>query len=529
MTDSLGRRLLRRIRLSAVNATPVPTSRGKPPEAADIAAARDALTQGGVTAAERLLELVVSADRCGGELQAVAIDALTTSSPQAWLALDLVSRRSWWAFPAWWRDAVDQAAKGDSVLGVVVASFHPDGHVREAATARLSEAEHVLVDPSIALRCADWVGQVRDRARLAFERRLDIALLPTLESAGTIALLVARRHSGSWLAATIGDRLQAATTNELRTLARSSQPLLRRAAVGVAVAQQRFALDELVDFAVQETDLPARLTCGVAAIEIARSSGQLGTIAPLLRSPATRLRQTVMIAFDQAGDSGAAIAGLADRAGSVRETAQRLVRANDTEPADVYRDALNDQPPAIWAIAGIGETGSAADVPLAERFLDESRSRARAEAVRALRRLKAATPQRLTPLLSDPSPGVCKQVGRALEPIAGELDPGRLRALLGAAEQRHTREAAYRLLRARDPWTRLGTNLELLDDELEALRTRARVDILGWLAHEAASTYRPPAPEEAAELGRAIDARTNVLGRSTAEALRFHIGLPSAE
>jgi hypothetical protein len=173
-------------------------------------------------------------------------------------------------------------------------------------------------------------------------------------------------------------------------------------------------------------------------------------------------------------------------------------------------------------VCTIGETGSSTDAVLVEPLLDDARTGVRAEAVRALRRLDLVEPDRIAPLLSDPSPTVCKQATIALMPLARQLDMERLRQLLRSQGPSHTRVAAYRLLRARSAWTRLQTNLELLDDESEEFRTRARADILGWIANEAASTYQRPDPEMADELARAIDDRAAVLGPSAVEALRFH-------
>ncbi len=524
MTDSLGRRLLRRIR-SGAPSHQVDASSHAPPTLDELRAARDAVSRGGPTAAEAFLELVVAADRHGGGVRTVALHEITSSSPQGWLALDLASRRQWWAFPTWWRSAVDQAAKGESVLGVLVASFHPDGHVREAATARLAELGDIAVSPALAIRCGDWVAQVRDRARPAIEKRLEGDLVGTLESAGAVALLTSRRQTGNWLAATIQQHLRTSSAETIRAVARSSHALVRRSVLAIAVEQQRLDLLELVDLAAADSDLPARLTCGRAAINLAERTRNLDVLGRLLANPATQLRQAAMIALDRAGESRAPVELLADRARSVRDTAQRLVRSHGSDPADVYRPAVAERLPPVWAIAGLGETGSREDAHLIEPLLDDRRSRIRAEAVRALRRLDVVSLDRFTSLLSDSSPAVCKQAANALVPLASQLDSRHLWHLLRTGERTHTRVGAYRLLRARDAWTRLATNLELLGDESEELRMRARMDILGWLANEAASTYQAPTPELASELTRAIEARSEQLGRATTKALRFHVGV----
>jgi len=75
-----------------------------------------------------------------------------------------------------------------------------------------------------------------------------------------------------------------------------------------------------------------------------------------------------------------------------------------------------------------------------------------------------ATPDTIGALLEDPSAAVTRQVVAALRPFAAGLGVHRLRTLLGAAQPPHIRLAAYRLLREHDVWTRLRTDLELIDD-----------------------------------------------------------------
>lgn len=93
---------------------------------------------------------------------------------------------------------------------------------------------------------------------------------------------------------------------------------------------------------------------------------------------------------------------------------------------------------------------------------------------------------------------------------------------LSADQPTHTRRGAYRLLRGHGPWTRLATNLEILGEPTDELQPRALIDIRDWLAHESATSYTPPTPEVEARLARAIDDRADLLGASTARALRFH-------
>ena len=149
----------------------------------------------------------------------------------------------------------------------------------------------------------------------------------------------------------------------------------------------------------------------------------------------------------------------------MRAVAQAAVRRAGGDPADSYRQHLRTAPvPDSGAIAGLGETGTRQDASLIRPSLAHPLPRGRAEAVRALRRLEAATPGTIGALLEDPSAAVTRQVVAALRLLAAGLDIDHLRTLLGAAQPTHVRIAAYRLLREHDVWTRLRTDLELIND-----------------------------------------------------------------
>lgn len=523
MANSLVRRLLRKLRpeASPEHADPVPPPVPAPTE---LSSTRENLARGGPGAAKSFLELVIAADRAGGSHRAVAWEETASLRPRDWLVVDLATRRQWWNFPSWWHTAVERATRDASSLGVLVASFHPDGYVREAATARLAELEGPVATPALALRCGDWVPQVRERARSAFERRLGRDVVGTLESAGEVALLASRRQAGVWLATTIDRHLRQTTDAQISALVRSPDPLVRRVARAVAVEQVRLDVPQLLALNVREGDLPSRLICGRAAIEIAASTKDLDVLRRMAADQSAQLRQAALTALDEAVETEAVKEGLQDRAGSARAVAQRLVRSSGGDPAEIYRTNAAATPPSAWAVAGLGETGSRDDRVIIEPVLHDPRPRVRAEAIRALRRLDVVEHERITSFLSDPSPAVVKQAVMALEPHARHVDLGPLRDVLRAGQAMHTRQGAYRLLRARDPWTRLTTNLELLGDQSDELSTRARADIGAWLAHDAARIFESPSPELASELVRLIDARAQVLGPTKTEALRFHIG-----
>ncbi|HEY3471966.1 MAG TPA: HEAT repeat domain-containing protein, partial [Amycolatopsis sp.] len=184
------------------------------------------------------------------------------------------------------------------------------------------------------------------------------------------------------------------------------------------------------------------------------------------------------------------------------------------DPAARYR-AMAVSPASI---AGLGETGTAADAGRLEQALTHERPRVRATAVRGLRRI-APESAAVRPLLTDPSPAVTRQVVAFLR--GKPVDSTALRALLAADQPLHTRRAAAALLRDRDVWTRLHTDLALLRDD--DLADSAHRDLHTWL-EQSAGIYSTPSPELAAE----IEALLVRVPEGLARRIRFTLGRPAA-
>jgi hypothetical protein len=113
------------------------------------------------------------------------------------LSLD-VSLRHVWA-----RVGDDELPDGEPLV-LALTACHPDGHVREVAVGRLGELGHQLVPPVLALRAADWVPQVRERARTAIDRRLGQRSALAMLALAPMARALRARRDGRWLADRLG-------------------------------------------------------------------------------------------------------------------------------------------------------------------------------------------------------------------------------------------------------------------------------------------------------------------------------------
>lgn len=195
-------------------------------------------------------------------------------------------------------------------------------------------------------------------------------------------------------------------------------------------------------------------------------------------------------------DSGVA-AYLDDDAPLVRAVARDTARRLGIDAREHYRTATGAAEPALGAIAGLAETGSASDalLLLLLRLLTHSRARIRAQAVRSLRLLEAIVAPEVLPLLRDSSPAVVREVTTALRPVAGTLPPSLLWQLLGDARV-ELRRSGYRLLRGRSVDVQLRAALILTHDRDPRLAERGKADVTRLARDGARTTWRRTPPPE---------------------------------
>ena len=497
------------------------------PRAEDLPELFNQADSGTAAGIEKLALALLAIDRSNdAELKEAATAGLVGLSARAWLALDTTTRRSWWHAPAWSKTVSDRLrGRGPGPLGLVVGTFHPDGHVREAYVARITELNDVVLTTALAVRTADWVSQVRDRARVGMELRLLEGSGDVLLAAAPVALTMRARREATWLAERIEDRLREGSEAELQAALAARDWRTRRAAYEAAIEKKKLPLAALVQAATRDRDLPIRTRCARAAVALALEEGTPDALRPLLEGGTALVRGEAVTALAKAGEVAAAQAALDDQSSIVRWCAQVAIRLAGGDPAEHYRQRLRLEPPSPARVAGLGETGSTSDIETLAAWLGYPKARVRAEAVRALRKLGEATPDRILHLLADPSAAVTRQVVRALTSHARALDGDLLHALLEIGHPRHVRVGAYRLVRQRDTWIRLATDLRLLLDHETALSTRAGADIEFWLRREAATAYKQPSGALAAELDSLITSAEPSLGHRATKDLRFHLGL----
>ena len=241
---------------------------------------------------EQLAVLLLAADRsAAGEVLASAAELLLSAAPSLWLSLDVAARRSWWNAPPWADAARRRVSQGrPGIVALVLASFHPSGYVREAAAGRLAERDDQLALPALVLRAADWVPQVRARARLALEQRLSSPSADVLLTVGPLAVVLGERDHGRWLLGRFQKALRAVSDDVLAPLLAVPGWRVRRAAYQAALADSRLSLAALVAAAGHDSDLVIRVRCAESAVRAAVAAGRADAVQPLTFSKTAAVR-----------------------------------------------------------------------------------------------------------------------------------------------------------------------------------------------------------------------------------------------
>lgn len=390
-----------------------------------------------------------------------AVDqALDVTDPDAWIGVDVGVRELAWRRPelfhsnaslSGWRLSWDWDASwptvtwsrrpGDAELALALC--HRDGRIREAALAHAEERP--ALSALIVIRCADWAGPVRERARAL------LATVPAHRLAAHAALIlrIGRRPRGGFAQELLTEALRADPATHAVALLDSSDRATVRLAYRVAVERGLLCATRLAQIAARHHDVVVQDLCAEAAVAtLGEGTPDKFTeiVAPLLASRHPRVRSAGVTALRRTGRHPDAEPYLTDRSALVRACARWVLRQGGTDPAPLYRMLCVDPADRPAAAVGLGECGTRADADLIRPLLAHPVPGVRACAVAGLRALEAARVDDIRPLLEDPSAAVVRQATAALLPWADHVPPQYLRQLLAEGHPRHQQVAAARLL-----------------------------------------------------------------------------------
>ncbi|WP_107424369.1 HEAT repeat domain-containing protein [Kitasatospora albolonga] len=427
---------------------------------------------------------------------------LDVADPGDWLALDggvrEVSRFHPPFLLEWARSAAPPAglARLDESR-LAIALCHRDGRVREEAVRQA--VRHPGLLPLVVIRCADWVGPVREQARQLLREALDVDAALGL---APLVLRVGRRDRGAFGVEVLGRVLREASGGQLAVLLADPDRVVRRFAYGLAVEGRLLRPAELARVAARDRDTVVQDLCATAALAaLADEDAHEGVLPPLLAARTPRTRSAGVTALRRAGRPEQAEPFLSDRSALVRACARYVVRQRGGDPAAWYRErcaAADDPGLPPGAVIGLAECGDRADAGLLRPLLAHPAPGVRARAVAGLRALGRVDTERLRPLLDDPAAGVVRETAAALLPSAGELPADWLLERTGSERPRHVRVGAFRLLDTRGGIVALRAAVGLLEDPDRKLRVWAGQSVQRW--HPS-----PDEPQGDAEVGELLD------------------------
>ncbi|MER6034022.1 HEAT repeat domain-containing protein [Streptomyces sp. NPDC001835] len=388
--------------------------------------------------------------------------ALDVTDPDSWIDLDTGVRALAWQRPGLFHSNASPSGRrtiwarlastitvtrsrtpGDAELALALC--HPDGRVREAALDHAEKRPALL--PLVVIRCADWAGPVRERARAL------LAGTPPhrLAAQSALVLRIGRRSRGGFAQDLLTGALRTGPAAQTEALLDSGDRATARLAHRVAVERRLLLASRLARTAARHRDVVVQDLCAEAAVAALREGGDdefTEVVVPLLGSRYSRVRSAGVTALRRTGRHADAEPYLTDRSPVVRACARWVLRQGGTDPAPLYRALCADPADRPAAAVGLGECGVREDADLVRTLLAHPDPRVRACAVAGLRALDAVRLDDVRPLLDDPSAAVVRQATLALLPWADSVPRERLRALLTEDRPRHQRVAATRLLRA---------------------------------------------------------------------------------
>jgi hypothetical protein len=325
---------------------------------------------------------------------------------------------------------------------VVVLGFHRNGYVREHATRWLDQVQTGHEVPFLILRMNDWVASIRGVARGAMERRLRLSM------AGALLRHIAMLR-----------RLERWGRTDHAPFLKRAMAFLRRP----DLAPHRMA-------ALSSRDVASRHE--LFSLALAAEPHRRVELASLAaRDPDRRVRRWALRQLQGATavDKLEVVEFfLLDENLAHRQEAQLIARrlSPQWDLSRFYRDAMTgDERQLRAAVFGLGETGSAADVPQVLPLLAHPRTAIRRAALYAVAWLDMdGQADVVVEALDDPRRKVSNDAAQNLVRSAHLIPPRRARLQqLAASGSDVCRENAERVLAAgeayRQRWSRPGEDL----------------------------------------------------------------------
>lgn len=267
------------------------------------------------------------------------------------------------------------------VLGLVTG----DGYERERVVRAVPLT--ILSARLLAIRCIDWVHEVRDAAL----SRLDECPHDLLvEALPLVTQLAAERARGQVLDALLDARL---SNDDLRRAYAADDPRSRRAAWQRLAARDVMTPEELFDVAAFDDDVVVRAVAADALPGLP-AEWKRRVAERLVRDPVGWIAAQALAVLVELDGTDAIVSALTARTAALRRAARDWASIKGVDARLIYLDRLKDQAQDAVALIALAEMADARDTDLFAGMLDDPRSRVRAAGLRALARVDRSTGRR---------------------------------------------------------------------------------------------------------------------------------------
>lgn len=409
---------------------------------------------------------------------------------------------------------------------IILASFNPNGYVREKALRVMAAYEHTL--PFIALRLNDWVGKVRAVAAAAFKGRLLhfsegelLSALPYIEKAMRGNRNCEEDYAALTMEVLRSDLYAAELLNGLKSANHNKRRFCIRTMLASTPSDISLALAHL-------KKEPEPFLRALLFEKIVESGAQAREVATaLLRDKFPRNRMLALAYLRSAKDEAlwdATQSALLDKNIAVRFLAREII-GEIREGFDFrgfYINAMQEAN-APGAILGLGETGREGDAELVMPYLDSALSSAVSAAmVTAMRLNPREYADTITRMLLDKRLRVVKTAQRLILKFHRADYPAIHTIFLQSTDEKAQRRCLYLLHKAPNKWERLLYMLDGAAAESEGVQSTAIIFLRHWEEHFNDSFVLPNATQKE-RIAEMLAANKTRLPSDTARFVEFSL------
>jgi|HubBroStandDraft_2_1064218.scaffolds.fasta_scaffold12778_1 hypothetical protein len=429
-----------------------------------------------------------------------------------------VRREPWYSMKP--KDVGHLASMGEmsvSLLGI--ASFHTNGHVREAAVRELGKTEAGTELPFLLIRANDWVPEIRSSARNFLLSRIRSDYIHRLMDWLPLALRlsnVGRDDHSAILEAVRGLLASSEAREALRAGFESQDQFVRRFCFQLALNSNEADLLTVLQRAFVERDAQVRKEAVYRLHAILPSGGSKELLIRARNDGCMAVRREALHIFaekyaDEAPEEFQS--ALLDANIAVREEAQYFFQKKGTVDLRAYyshRLETSNSRQLCAAIAGVGETGVAKDSQLVERFIHKQSSKVRVAALHTIAKLNPdAYLDKFVLALDDASSTVAREAVLALSRKANSVGGQRLWEIFDSCRYPHGKRWALFLLARINKWDSIAFLIQSLPDQNDSCVELSQRYIVRWFARYNRS-FATPTAEQLSRL-RNVLSRCNLL------------------